>query len=265
VKQFLKKIFSLLPGRISLPWVYFVYHYYFVRGGQLKNELNAIFDVLKSHRRAIDIGANIGVYSCAFSKHFDHVEAFEPNASCTSMLADLGRSRGGIEIHHLGLSDSDRIAELYVPVEGESEVEAVGLASVNDPGGNRAVYSISLRRLDDFGFKEVDLIKIDVEGHEWEAIQGGIETIRRERPVLFIEIEQRHLGDRKIDDIINLICGLGYRGFYLKAAERHPIQEFSYERDQKPCLDNVYSEHYVANFLFTPTDGTRVLQAGLHA
>jgi len=252
MKQLLKIIFDLLPGRIVLPWVYFLYHYHFVRRGQLKNELDAIFDVLKANRRAIDIGANIGVYSYAFSKHFEHVEAFEPNISCTSMLSDLAKAQGGIGIHHDGLSDSKRMGELYVPVDGVTAAEAVGLASVNDPGGNRAAYSISLRRLDDFEFKDVDLIKIDVEGHEWEVIQGGAETIRRERPILFIEIEQRHLVNRKIEDIINLVRGLGYDGFYLKGAERHPIDQFSYERDQQQWLANVYSEHYVANFLFTP-------------
>lgn len=76
---------------------------------------------------------------------------------------------------------------------------------------------------------------------------------------MFVEIEQRHLVDHKIDDVINLILQMGYRGFYLKGSERYPIEQFSYERDQQQWLANVYTPQYVANFLFTPIDRDSVL------
>ena len=51
-------------------------------------------------------------------------------------------------------------------------------------GGDRA----ELRALDGFGFERVSLLKIDVEGYENEVLEGAVDTIRRNRPVVVIEI-----------------------------------------------------------------------------
>jgi len=42
-------------------------------------------------------------------------------------------------------------------------------------------------RLDDLDLDEVDYIKMDCEGFEYRVIQGGLETIRRCRPVVVLE------------------------------------------------------------------------------
>jgi hypothetical protein len=47
--------------------------------------------------------------------------------------------------------------------------------------------------LDDFGFQECSFLKIDVEGHEVEVLQGAIETIARTRPRILIEVRGKNL------------------------------------------------------------------------
>ncbi len=48
-------------------------------------------------------------------------------------------------------------------------------------------FPVEVRTLDSFELHDVDLIKIDCEGYELFVLQGGEETIRRERPTVFVE------------------------------------------------------------------------------
>ena len=62
--------------------------------------------------------------------------------------------------------------------------------------------------------KKIGFIKIDVEGHEMEVINGSRKIINNHKPILLIEIEERHSKNRVIDTI-NYINKLGYNSFYL--------------------------------------------------
>ena len=53
-------------------------------------------------------------------------------------------------------------------------------------------YEVELRTLDSYGFEDVAFIKIDVEGHEEAVLAGAGDTLVRAKPVLLIEIEERH-------------------------------------------------------------------------
>jgi hypothetical protein len=50
------------------------------------------------------------------------------------------------------------------------------------------VTHIPVRTVDSFGYRTVDFIKIDVEGHEYQVIQGALKTIQRCRPAIMVEI-----------------------------------------------------------------------------
>ena len=52
---------------------------------------------------------------------------------------------------------------------------------------------IKMKKLDDIEIKnKIGFIKIDVERHEKNVIQGGIKTVKNNKPVLLVEIEERH-------------------------------------------------------------------------
>lgn len=200
----------------------------------------------------IDIGSNIGIYAYGFSLFSRKVESFEPVSMCTEMLRAYSARNPSITVHNLGLSDHQGNATLYIPYIGETITPNVGLASFSDPGGSREVLPIEIKRLDDFAFLDVGIIKIDVEGYELEVLRGAIETIRREKPLLLVEIEQRHLGERLMAEVFDFIKALGYSGCYYQHGNYHPLAEFSYEKCQRPFLQNVYADGYVNNFIFEP-------------
>jgi hypothetical protein len=82
------------------------------------------------------------------------------------------------------------------------------------------------------------------------VLEGGANTIARERPVLLVEIEQRHTsGD--ITDTFQAVTALGYRGYFLDdTGAVAPLAAFRYERDQAPYLNHDSDPRYVNDFLF---------------
>ncbi len=57
---------------------------------------------------------------------------------------------------------------------------------------------INLKKLDDLNLQNISLIKIDVEGFELEALEGGKQTIIQNKPVILIEI-WKHNKDKYFD------------------------------------------------------------------
>jgi hypothetical protein len=57
------------------------------------------------------------------------------------------------------------------------------------------------------------LIKIDVEGFEMEVLKGAAETLRRFRPKLFVEMDDRNLQEQGsgAKELIAFLKGAGYR------------------------------------------------------
>ena len=134
------------------------------------------------------------------------------------------------------------------------------LASFRQLEGETKRITVPIHRLDDYNFIDVSFIKIDVEGYESEVIRGGRETILREKPVLLVEIEQRHLGSKPIEKVFQEITDLHYEGSFLYKGKLHPLSEFSYEIHQKKFLEstpqkllgNKINRNYINNFVFKP-------------
>lgn len=69
-----------------------------------------------------------------------------------------------------------------------------------------------MKRLDDFGINNVSLIKIDIEGHEIEAIKGGLETIKKSKPVIIVEVFR----GPECDERLMYLRSLGYQVTHLE-------------------------------------------------
>ena len=220
--------------------------------GKLDYDIFVLKDNIQNHIRAIDIGAQIGTYSYELSKFFKNVESFEPITESTNLLKAYTSIKKNIAIYNVGLSSKNEDKPFFIPFIPESDQLNFGLGSVIDPGGVRKVITIPVRCLDDYNFQKVGFVKIDVEGNELEVIYGAMKTINRERPVMLIEIEQRHLKNCKITDVFELILSLGYKGGYFYRNTYYPLEFFSYDQHQKPFLTDIYNKDYINNFWFKP-------------
>lgn len=219
---------------------------------KLEPELLQLPKLLSRCRVAIDVGANNGLYSYYLARHADAIKAFEPQPSLCDMLRAWNHPK--VETFNAGLSDKCGSMTLHVPRDGKGKGLAP-LASFRKLP-NSIEYPVPVMRLDDLSFKDVDFIKIDVEGHEAEVLRGASKTIQENKPMLLVEIEQRHL-ERPIADSFREIEGLGYAGYFLKAGELVDIGEFSFDVHQRPFLRDPGDTRnplkgYVNNFFFFP-------------
>jgi FkbM family methyltransferase len=237
---------GLIPASKLLPARYL---YYKLRG-RLDYELSVLPKILASCGNAVDIGANVGIYSYVLSKCCSRVYSFEPIKECADSIKAYAKEN--IEVINVALSDVNGESELFIPQD--DGIRMTGLANLRGDvsAANGERIKIELKRLDDYNLKNLSFMKIDVEGHEYQVLSGAKATILRERPVIFIEIEQRHQAERNMQDVFEQILSHSYEGGFFFKRKFYHIDKFSYEKYQLPYLTNKTSETYVNNFLFWP-------------
>lgn len=213
----------------------------------LEDEIFIVKAITNRHGIAVDIGANFGIWSYHLSKLFVHVESFEPICECCDVIRSTHSKN--ISVHNEALSSAAGNMELRIPVEkGRLLLQSAKLGELD---GQFKSEIVPVRKLDDYEFANVRFMKIDVEGHEIEVLRGAEKTIINEKPVMIIEIEQRHL-DFPMNNVFDLLKSYGYNAFFLSGRKLRPYADFSYELDQLPFLNNLSSVLYVHNFIFIP-------------
>ncbi|MFT5663262.1 MAG: FkbM family methyltransferase [Gammaproteobacteria bacterium] len=220
---------------------------------RLSSKLEPEMDVLKyfvnEGDRVIDVGGNRGLYAYRLWKLGAAVEVFEPNINCFRILSAWAMRKKKVNIYHVALSKVAGSALLHVPVDAagiehdsSGSVELIESESTLDQ-------QVELRKLDGYNFENVKFIKIDVEGHESDVVEGAAVTIKSMTPMMLIEIEQRHNG-KPVLEMINKIRELGYEAYFLRKGKLVSVNEFLPERDQNPKNLGNAAQEYINNFIF---------------
>ena len=157
----------------------------------LRDTLNAL---ITETPKAIfmDIGANVGHHSIFLSKFASQVLAFEPypkvNMQFKQQIAHNNISN--IQIFETGLSDRRETLNYYAPTGNNEGIGSFDESSIGK--GNTSYGKLELQEGDQVmasdSWKNIKLIKIDVEGFEKKVIKGLTRTIEEERPVIVCEI-----------------------------------------------------------------------------
>ena len=193
------KFLLILNRRKKLSWIpkarYFVEQY-----GNYDEYLLCKYIKTSKNKTAIDIGANIGAWSIKYSDKFEKIYAFEPNPLTYAHLKKNIKKYKKIKAFQCALGNENNINDLYIH---------------NRPGRDSLSHKsedyiksikVKCRKLDDFGFNNIGLIKIDTEGFEWHILLGSHKTIKRENPQLYIEIHQ----ENQIEPIKSFLKELNY-------------------------------------------------------
>ena len=139
---------------------------------------NRSLTYVKNKQVAIDVGANVGLWSRSLCEQFASVLAVEP----VGMFRDcLTRNvpAGNLRVLDFALGNENTTANMII-TEGNTGHTHIDPASVG--AGN-----IAVKRLDDIALEQVDYIKMDCEGYEYRVLQGAEQTIRRCCPVVVVE------------------------------------------------------------------------------
>lgn len=157
------------------------------------DSLEALERFLVQHLRidteaaVLDIGANIGNHSVFFSRIFSKVFAFEPNPKVFNLLKFNSDGTNIVPLAY-GLSNENTILNFSIDPSNLGASRVVGESSQVVTLGPSS--SIEVRRLDDESQimdQSVSLIKIDVEGHELQVLQGAAGLIEAKRPIIVFE------------------------------------------------------------------------------
>ncbi len=156
---------------------------------------------VEKRRRAIDIGAHVGLWSRWLVDFFEKVDAFEPIKEHAELF-ERNVVGNRWRLHNVALGSEARSVgmKLYSGDTGRSHVCGTG--------------QTQMVRLDAFGFEDVDLIKIDVEGYELQVLRGAERTLLECKPIIIIEqrgCEVLNFGEGDPDQAMDYLLSLGMR------------------------------------------------------
>jgi FkbM family methyltransferase len=196
-----KIILPIAPRSFRLP---FQYYLALIEGGH-EPELRHLDAICQNRNVAIDVGANLGLYSYKLSRLFQRVFAFEINPDLTLDLSDYNAPN--IEVICSGLSSITGEATLYVPLQRGIRLNGcASLSRDNWPEGLEYVTkAVLIKSLDSFAISGVSFIKIDVEGHEIAVLEGAMRTLTECRPVLLLESNEP-----KLTQVRSFLSAIGY-------------------------------------------------------
>lgn len=147
----------------------------------------AAYAYVKRWRRAVDVGANVGIFACDFASRFEDVVAFEPMPPTRECLRLNAPSN--VRVEPFAVTDEPGLLEMYnTPSSGASFIcsHPQVVRPFDDLEASKVV-EVEGRTIDSFEFEAVDLIKLDIQGAEYAALVGARETILRHRPVILVE------------------------------------------------------------------------------
>ena len=172
----------------------------------------------KSAESFFDIGANMGYYSLALASINPalQVKSFEPQPEIYSKFitnVSLNQLEPQIKIYNYGLGSKEDKLKMYIPAFTGSG--GGSFADLHTEEGAAEEVLVPVQSLDKLvpPNSNIDLMKIDVEGFEYEVITGGLELIRSVKPTIIIELLRKWMKPfgRQPQDVINLLEPLGYK------------------------------------------------------
>ena len=237
---------DFLPKRWRLPLRYRVQSAI----GGLEPEVLMLHRLVPGDSIALDIGANMGIYSYALAKLARHVHAFEPQAECCEVVASWPASRN-VTVHHAGVGSQAGELVLHVPVDGSRRIGT--RASFTELEGPQVNLRVPVVTIDSLGLEDVGFIKVDVEGFEYDVLVGATETLRRWKPAVLVELDRDRQSRESFERTVAHLTGLGYLAWVVDGGRL------------EPCTDSIWEvagQHY--NFIFTATardEGSRQAEA----
>jgi FkbM family methyltransferase len=160
---------------------------------------------LKGIKNVIDIGANLGTFPILYSQEmkYTHFFCFEPTKDISNHASNnLNNANINHTMYNVALSNFNGKAGLLH--HGNHQQNKLTLLKTDN--------EIEVRTLDSYAFQDVSLIKIDVEGHEMEVLEGSIKTINSNRPIIILEYHP----EADSDSILKFIDEIEYTTHHLE-------------------------------------------------
>jgi len=162
-------------------------------GECIEQEVQYVLSLVGPDAVVMDVGANYGALTLPLARKVRHVYAFEPQREAFCALAGTLALNGLSNVTCENVALGSQAGFVRVPPLDLHATNNIGGVSMDTermgPG-----YDVRAEQLDDYvarnRINRLDLIKIDVEGMEEQVLRGGVTTLRRLRPVLYVEADR---------------------------------------------------------------------------
>jgi FkbM family methyltransferase len=233
----------------------------------------ALHAELLAHRRLarpgafLDIGAHVGDFLLAMADLPGlELVAIEPLPWAMAELTQRAAAAGVVvRAIETALSDRPGRLRLSVPVlEGGDRIWqwasiAKDFAALRDRHPEIIAVEdieVPVTTLDALGLRGVTGIKLDAEGAEYEVLRGGRELLRTQRPIVSVELEERHRAGctRAVPAFMD---ALDYECRFVMGEELRPVAAFdraTMQRAGASPASQDYSDPYVNCFFFIPRE-----------
>jgi FkbM family methyltransferase len=186
--------------------------------GTYEDEINKLIRIsLKNGGNALDIGGNIGLQSIRMSQcagPAGKVYAFEPLNYLQQKFTRnmLLNKADNVTLFPYALSDKESQADFTINTNSWNQ----GTFSLNNNGNGTEVQQVTIKIADNFaeikGLASLDLIKIDVEGFEYQVLLGLTQALKKHKPRIIFEYDSNYWinNGQKIADCYLFLQSLGY-------------------------------------------------------
>jgi len=133
---------------------------------------------------AVCAGGHIGIMPRVYGAHFEHVIVFEPdekNWEC--LLANMQPYGYPVKLVNAALMHKNGSASI---IHNQTNSGASFLEPVTNP--SRVGRPVDCVMLDYIALVACDLLQLDVEGCELQALEGAADTIYKHRPIIVLEL-----------------------------------------------------------------------------
>ncbi len=187
----------------------------FVHGSWEEDMLAIMRTHIKVDSVCLDVGANIGHHTLFMAKlaRDGAVHSFEPLLKLCAQIDESVRKNNiqNVYIHPYGLSN---VSETHTI---QTNLLNIGKTTLDSRYQGGVTEEVSIKRLDDIWDTEipVSFVKIDVEGHEYQALLGMEQMLKKDLPVLLFEYSPVFYRENQTDcrELLLFILNLKYRIF----------------------------------------------------
>lgn len=207
--------------------------------GEYSGLETSVFDqILDEGQMVIEAGANIGVHTLFFSRKVGatgRVLAFEPQRLCFQTLCGNMALNSVTNAFCWNMGLADKPGEMTIPnLDPRAPNNFGGVGMESDAVGD----VIAVTTIDEIDLPQCDFIKVDVEGMEESVLRGGIKTIEKYKPILYVECDRVEAEQ----SLISLIDSLGYQMFWHTPPLFNP-------HNYRERAENVFGETVSRNIL----------------
>lgn len=224
---------------------------------KIEPELLWIQNYLDKNAVFMDVGANVGSYIFVLERQLktENIFGFEPNQRLYKRLLRIFPK---LNIFPLALSDKNWVAEFKIPIVKGKQMASRGTLMTNlkeKDEESQLFEKVEVIKLDDWQgthkLKRLDFMKIDVEGNEMKTLRGAENTIKKFKPTLMVEMEQRH-HDEPLWSLISEIENWEFSANYLDRNTMN-LQKLTKEFIEIQDKENLKNyKNYINNIIFIP-------------